>query len=585
MADFGQPVAQNVQNPIQTMSQFLGMQQAQQNLQTGQIAQQQAQQNLQTGQLRQQQERQTTQQRQGIANIDWSKYDDGTGTVSTDKMLSDTDLQKKAGDQFPDILQKAAMVRTQQLQNKKSLVDLNDGLRSQFGSMMGAFRNDPDVIADNPAGRQKIAQGIAQFGAAGGPDAQRVADIYAPVVTHAPPGKLQRGIEAIQLQAMDASRQAAAQSPNYVNTGASMKNVNPQAAGGNLSGTPDIANSVAPGTHTFTGADGNLYAFNPQDPGRTILVGHGGGLSGNSQQQNITGINSDTGSHASFPRVTSTAQLEAIKDSIPLLQQELQTAQASGNQANIQAAQRQLSDAQSRLNAGTPFSSPSKGSSVHTSDVPPTMSVGEPGQVQANTDIVNANRKKAADANTQLDVLNKIGQLSSSPNLYLGPMSDNVAKLATAVSNLPGMEGAKQYANNYNELVKFMAQNAVRAGNAMGLGGSDARLDAATHMQPNAQMDQRTIRGVTEYMSGLVKMDLAKANAQDAWLQQPGHSLQNAHQFEQLWRNNADPRLFQMSSMTNQNDANAYAAAHVSKSELADLKKKHDVLAGLGVQF
>src|SRR5579872_299427 len=168
MADFGSPVAQNVNvtpnQGIQTLSGLLGLKQQQQAL-AGQAA-------------TVQQEQQTAKQRAGIAGIDWSKYDDGTGTISTDKLLEDKDLQQRAGDQFPQILQAASSARLTQLQNKRELANLNDTLRGQFGAVVGALRTDPDVIKDTPAGRAKVDAAISQFGEQGGPDAQRVASIY-----------------------------------------------------------------------------------------------------------------------------------------------------------------------------------------------------------------------------------------------------------------------------------------------------------------------------------------------------------------------------------------------------------------------
>ena len=244
MPDFGNPVADQITAPnpnqsIQTLSGVMALKNQQQNLQIGQ-------QQLQSGAADVQMKQQSAAQRQGIANIDWSKYADDTGMVSTDKMLGDPSLRAASGDQFLDVMKTAAGIRTQQLQNKQSLVNLNDGLRNQFGSIVSALRTDPDVVNDTPAGRQKVTDAVNAFGAAGGPDAQRVAEIYGPQVEHVPQGQLARGLSTVQLQAMDASRQAAAQTPQYVNTGATLTNTNPQAAGGNLAGSPAIQNTLSP---------------------------------------------------------------------------------------------------------------------------------------------------------------------------------------------------------------------------------------------------------------------------------------------------------------------------------------------------
>ena len=572
MADFGNPVAQNVTTPnvATTLSGMMGLQQQKQAIQSGALQIQQQQQNLDKGAAETQQQQQTAAQRKGIAGIDWSKYDDGTGTISTDKMIGDKELQGRSGDQFPALLQQAAAARQQQLQNKQALVSLNDGLRSQFGAVVGALRTDPDVLADNPTGRQKVTDAISQFGQAGGPDAAKIAQIYGPVAQHAPQGQLARGINAIQLQAMDASKQAQKQAPSYANTGGELQQTNPQAAGGNLASPQTIGNNVAPGTQTFQGADGNTYAFDPRNPGKTILLGHGGDIHGSTAPQPAA-----SGAHA---MVTPDAQLQGIRDSIPYLQQEVQRAQQSGDPQAVAGAQRQLADAQARLGNNQPFTPQPKG------NAPPTLTVGEADQVKANTHAVTSNRQQAADAQLQHDILNRIQSLATTPGLYLGPGSRHLADLATTVSQIPGFEGAAKYANNYNELTKFMAQNAARQGASMGLSGSDARLDMATHAQPNADpMDPRTVQNVAQYMGGVVRMGLAKADAMDNWLKQPGNGLQNEHEFEKVWRDNADPRLFQLAEMKDQGEAANYAKLHIRPSEQKALQAKHDALQKLGV--
>ena len=569
MPDFGAPVAQNVQSPntLQSLSNLMGLQQQQQAIQSGSLQIQQQQQNLTHGAADTQQAQQTAAQRQGIANIDWSKYDDGTGTISTDRMLSDTALQKSAGDQFPQLLQQAATARQQQLQNKTSLVNLNDGLRNQFGSVIGALRTDPDVIADNPTGRQKVTQAISQFGQAGGPDAAKVAQIYGPVATHAPQGQLARGINAIQLQAMDASRQAAAQAPSYANTGGSLQQTNPQAAGGNLASPQSIGNTVAPGNQTFTDQAGNTWAFDPRNPGHAIQVGQGGSTSG--------GSGSPSGAPMFKVQLPSG---EVFQGSAQDAQARMKQLADSGDYSSAAEIQHVYQAGMADQGKNPP---PSESS---TSVKPPALNVGEADQVRANTQAVTTNRQQAQDAQLQHDILQRIQSLSSTPGLYLGPGSRNVADLATTVSQIPGFEGAAKYANNYNELTKFMAQNAARQGAAMGLSGSDARVDMATHAQPNADpMDPRTVQNVAQYMGGVVRMNLAKANAMDTWLSQPGNSIQNEHQFESLWRNNADPRLFQLAEMKDQGEAANYAKLHIRPNESKTLQQKHDVLQKLGV--
>lgn len=535
MPDFGSPVAQNVNAPnaLQTLGTVLGLKQAQQNLQTGIYSQR-------IEKAKAQEQEQTAKQRAGIANVDWSKYNDGGGVISTDKMLDDPELRAAAGDQFLGVLQAAASARGTQIQNKQGLATLNATQLGQVGQVVGGLRTDPDVIADNEVGRQKVKDALTQFSEYS-PDAKKMADIYLEQLDKAPKGHLVQGVATLQQQAADVARQMTAQSPSYMDTGATLQNINPAAAGGNLTGAPTIGKGIAPGMSTFADQAGNVWAFNPQNPGHAVMVGQGGNVGGGGGGL-VQPNNSQGGAPSAQP-----------------------SGQAAVNQHNTAAPQ--STSANGSMNA------------------PPILTVGEADQVKNNVGNVTATRQMAQDAQVQRDILNRISSIASSPNLYLGPGSQNVAQLATAVSNIPGMEGAKEYANNANELMKFMAQNAARMGKSMGLEGSDARLDLALHSQPNANMDAKTIQHVAQYMSGIVKMGLSKADAMDNWLKQPGNSLQNEHQFEKIWRDNADPRLFQMSEIKDQGEAQDYAKLHVRKSEVNSLNQKAQVLKSLGVQF
>lgn len=489
MADFGAPVinpqgTNPAQQTLQTLSGILGIQQQKAQLQS------------QTAEAQQQQ--QTARQRAGIANwvqnFDPAKHVAPDGTLDLDAVLTDPTLRQAAGDQFPAVVQSMIGVKSGQLANINALAGINNEVRTQLQQQLGGIRTDPDVVADNPAGRQKADGVLGQF-AATSPTAARIAQIYGTTIDHAPAGKLAQVISNMQLQAQAAGQQSTAQAPSLVNTGPALVNVNPQSAQGNLAGLPGLRTGISPQIATTTDQFGNVRAFNVQNPGQTTLVGHGG-------------------------------------------QSELPSA-------------------------------------------PPVLGAGEADVIKANTQNVVTNRQQAQDALTQLDILNRIKTLAGS-GVYTGPGSQNVAKLATAVSQVPGFEQASKYAQNYNELAKFMAQNAARMGQQMGLSGSDSRIDLALHAQPNAAMDTKSIQHVSDYISGLVRMQQSKAAAMDQWLQYPGHSMQNEDQFEHLWRQNADPRLFQLNQMSDQNEAINYARTHISASERNALAQKHDVLVRLG---
>ena len=251
--DFGSPVAgaNTAVNPLQTLSSVLGIKQQQQALE-GQAAQVQ-------------QEQQTARQRSGIANVmanfDPTQHVGPDGTLDLDNVLTDPKLRQAAGDQFPAVMDQFIKIKQSQLAAKQQLANLNDSTRTQFQGIVGGLRTDPDVIADNQQGRDKVNEAIGQF-AASGPDAARIAGIYGPILQNTPPGKLSQVVSNAQLQAMDASAQSARQAPNYADTGPRLAQVNPQAAGGAPTG--DLTKAPAPGRQPFTDSFGQVFTFNPQ---------------------------------------------------------------------------------------------------------------------------------------------------------------------------------------------------------------------------------------------------------------------------------------------------------------------------------
>ena len=467
MPDFGAPVATQVNtDPLQglkTISNLMGLQQQKQAIESQGFTIQQQQQNLQKGAAATQVEQQVAAQRKAIAGVDWSKYDDGTGTVSTDKMLSDPALRQAAGDQFLDVIKAGAAVRGQQITNKQAIVGLNDKLRGQFGDMVGALRTDPDVIADNPAGRQKVQDAMASFGEVGGPDAQKVAGIYGQVAIHAPPGQLARGVNAIQLQAMDASRQAAAQAPQFTPTGATLKQTNPQAAGGDLGVSGDLTTSVPPGMSVFQDQAGNSWAFNPQNPGHAIRVGQGGAVS--------------TGGGAQFD-VSTPEKLSGV---------------IQGIAAMPDAAMRQQATDQLHQQM------------QHGGATPPTMTVGQSEAIKGTVDAVNKDWEStlasAKSAGTDIGLLQNIKKFA--PGAVTGVETDRRAYIS-GLASLLGMDAGT--------LAKTSTDLLAKNTNMLALAGGDTNLarTMAEGANPNTHMTKEAITDAANQVIAQRKLALEK---------------------------------------------------------------------------
>jgi hypothetical protein len=207
-----QPVGAMVQppNPNQGLSQLssiLGFRQAQQNLQTGAINQQNAQALLQQNQ-------QDARQRQAAANF-FQNYDVGAhvgedGTLDLDQALTNPQL-KATGDAYPVIAKSLIDMKNAQLDAKTKLAGLNGTLRQQFYDNVGGLSNDPDVKQGTAQGAGKVLDAIDEFSQSGGPDAERVASVYKPLVQNLVAGgktaKLPEMLSNWQLQALDAAKQ------------------------------------------------------------------------------------------------------------------------------------------------------------------------------------------------------------------------------------------------------------------------------------------------------------------------------------------------------------------------------------------
>lgn len=276
MPDFGAPVAQNVDiNPLRTLGDILSLKQKQVGLQ-------QQQQVLKSETAQAQQQTQTAGQRGALAgfyqHFDPTKHVGTDGTLDLDAVLTDPKIRQAAGDQFPEVMQQMIATKNGQLQTKQQLANLNGTLRDQFSSAVGSLRTDPDVVADNNVGRGKVLDAMQNFGETGGPDAQRIAQTYGSVIQHVPKGNLKGTLSNFQLQAMSAGEQAGRQAPNYaqVDTGATteVRNVNPQAEGGNqMPGS--FRNTVGPGAIPMNDARGAPFIVNPQSPNNPQPVGPG----------------------------------------------------------------------------------------------------------------------------------------------------------------------------------------------------------------------------------------------------------------------------------------------------------------------
>lgn len=176
-----------------------------------------------------------------------------------------------------------------------------------------------------------------------------------------------------------------------------------------------------------------------------------------------------------------------------------------------------------------------------------------------STDLASAGAKRfndlqtsAQDSPMRVNVLDNVLNLSRQ-GVATGPTQDYRNKLlgligdsglGQRVAQIAGADPQSDVAR-YQEITKFMKQNAVRSWQAAGGSGTDAQLDAQTEANVNKGMFPQAVQDVALWQKGSELALQAKARAAAQWKASGGSPI-NQDQFETQWRNQFDPRVYQM---------------------------------------
>jgi hypothetical protein len=178
-----------------------------------------------------------------------------------------------------------------------------------------------------------------------------------------------------------------------------------------------------------------------------------------------------------------------------------------------------------------------------------------------------------------VNVLDNILDLSKS-GVATGPTADWNNKIKGIAADTFGIKSWKGDASSYQELMKFMSQNASRAWQAAGGTGTDAQLNQQVQGNVNGKMFPQAVQGMARY-----------AKAGELALQGMTNAMQAANitdhksqqQFEATWRQNMDPRIYQLKVM-DPAEAQGFVA-NLKKTSPADyqsLMKKAQTLKQMG---
>lgn len=485
MADFGSPVVKPVDpnHGLTTLSNLMALRgQRSQNI---------------SAQATAQQDTQNARQRAALAGIDWNKHVGSDGTLDLNSFSTDQEIREAAGDQYPEVMKSAADIKTAQGNAKQTLFNLTASQVAAFGGFIGSMRTDDEVQSDTPAGRQKIKDGIKQYGELYGPEAAKVAETYAPLIEHIPPGRLASTLGTIQAQGLDVAKQLSAQTPEpyTVDTGRQILpgQTQPLAPGGTR-----YAGGKGPGTainrevgpqvpSTFTDQSGNQWSIDPLHPETAIRVGQGKPLPGRGS----------TGGGASKP------------------------------------------------SAGAP---------------PDRPTVFEPGGAAAATAAGGDDQKlymdtikPAADAASRTkNVIKNIKDLASQTDV--GPYTSQRAAVQTFLSeNIPGFEGASDYATRRQLLGKYTAQ-LLQAQIAEGGPGTDQAEAFLKQSLPDPEhMTKEAIARAADFIAALTQMKQARGAVAEKYVREHGNNPRGLAAVDSQFMQHVDPRFFDYFSQSKEN--------------------------------
>lgn len=171
---------------------------------------------------------------------------------------------------------------------------------------------------------------------------------------------------------------------------------------------------------------------------------------------------------------------------------------------------------------------------------------------KANADRYVAQVNQAADSPTRVNVYDNILNLSKS-GVLTGPgqqWKNDIKGLAANTPLLSSVTGGwKDDVSGFQELQKFMYQNAQRSWQAAGGTGTDSQLESFTRANPNDKMFPQALQAMAEWGKAGELALQGKVNAAQQFKDQNGGNVAKMDQFERTWRNNFDPVIFQLKTM------------------------------------
>lgn len=189
-------------------------------------------------------------------------------------------------------------------------------------------------------------------------------------------------------------------------------------------------------------------------------------------------------------------------------------------------------------------------------------------------------RDLGAGVNTRINLLQNLGQLASDTKFGTGRETQYTwEKLAQLV---PGVTVGQTDAENMDIFKKFVSNLGVQYQQASGGKGTDAQLENALEGLPSVDKLSGAIQKIVPYMIAQESAIKGQLNARSQWKQQNGDSPASLLKFEDTWRNNFDPKVYQFEQMSPQDQAAFKATLAKNPKQLAEFRAHLVALTRLG---
>lgn len=201
----------------------------------------------------------------------------------------------------------------------------------------------------------------------------------------------------------------------------------------------------------------------------------------------------------------------------------------------------------------------------------PAEQEGQIGLAKGNVGNYNVLKDTASNSAERTNILDTLEAYANGRTQFGPGWTGRIENLAAINSKLPsGLAFGSNEVSNA-QVVQKLASNLIQQyQKSMGGTGTDKQFDLVMHGTPGADMTNKAMLEVIPKLKSMEVALQAKANAADSWLASNNNNPASLNKFETMWRQNYDPRIYQMSMMNPQQRA----AFMSQQKDAAQLKTK-----------